>query len=168
MGTLSSSGGHTSVTLSSRPLWSLKLKAAQIEWKEGVCPGPQHDLQKQAASWWLGLPALLPHTSNYQASATGPTPIQAVRVTDSPESLTYQQKQQKKHQNPLGIHKDKEVQPSQDRILEGKDEIPKCNHRTSLATFQPESFRETKGSSTHTHTHTFLWHLTIREVSPTN
>lgn len=131
-------------------LWSLKLKVAQTEWKEGVCLGtPTCDLQKQAVSWWL--PALL-HTSTHGASATGLIPIQAVRVTGRPESLAYQQKQQKKHQNPLGMHKDKEAQPSCTGFWKGRMRPLKCNHRTSLPTFQPESFRETKGRSSHTHT----------------
>ena len=130
-------------------LWSLKLKLAQTEQKEGVCPGALTcDLQKQAVSWWL--PALL-HTSTHRASATGPTPIQAVRVTGRPESLTYQQKQQKKHQNPLGMHKDKEEQPSRTGFWKGRMRPQKCNHRTSLPTFQLESFRETKGFFTYTH-----------------
>ena len=124
---------------------------------------PQHVTyrnRQQAGGW--GLLALL-HTSTHGASATGPTPIQAVRVTDSPESLTYQQKQQKKHQNPLGIHKDKEAQPSRTGFWKGRMRSRKCNHRTSLATFQPESFRETKGSSTHTHTHTRFYDILLSE-----
>ena len=47
--------------------------------------------RQQAGGW--GLWALL-HTSTHGASATGPTPIQAVRVTGRPESLTYQKKNQ--------------------------------------------------------------------------
>ena len=108
--------------------------------------------RQQAGGW--GLWALL-HTSTHGASATGPTPIQAVRVTGRPESLTYQ----KKNQNPLGIHKGKEAQPSCTGFWKGRMRPRKRNHRTSLATFQPESFRETKGSSSHTHTHTHFYDI---------
>ena len=114
--------------------------------------------RQQAGGW--GLWALL-HTSTHGASAPGPPPIQAVRVTGRPESLTYQ----KKNQNPLGIHKGKEAQPSCTGFWKGRMRPRKRNHRTSLATFQPESFRETKGSSSHTHTHISMTSYNQRSFS---